>query len=151
MDESSTRLEVKLFKGDFNCAQSVLASLGQIVGLDELTCLKIASGFGGGMAYTQKTCGAVTGAVMALSTYFGYDGTNSGDAKEKTYELIHNFLIEFEEKHGSLNCFDLLQQKSLRIPEEYMEIEQRGLFDKVCLTLVTDAVDHVKSIVSSNS
>jgi C_GCAxxG_C_C family probable redox protein len=51
-----------LFREKTNCTQAVLLSFAAENGLDESIALKIASGFGAGMARLQETCGAVTGA-----------------------------------------------------------------------------------------
>lgn len=64
MDTLDQSLEY--FKKGMNCAQAVLSALGPRLGLDRETCVKIAAPFGAGMARAQKTCGAVTGALMAL-------------------------------------------------------------------------------------
>ena len=58
------------FADTFNCSQSILASFGQEFGLTEEQCLKLGTAFGGGMARSQMTCGAVTGALMVLSLKF---------------------------------------------------------------------------------
>ena len=70
MNNSEEALD--LFSNNFNCSQAVFASIGPKIGIDKNSCLKIASGFGGGMGRQQKTCGAVTGAYMALGAAF-YD------------------------------------------------------------------------------
>lgn len=59
-----SQIAIENFK-TLNCAQSVLLSYSADFNMDEMTALKIASGFGRGMAM-GKTCGAVTGAYMVL-------------------------------------------------------------------------------------
>ena len=54
------------FKEGFNCAQSVLYSYADELGLPDDLAMKIATGFGGGMGRTQEVCGAVTGALMVI-------------------------------------------------------------------------------------
>ena len=60
----------KLFSKGLNCAQSVLASQSDITGIPVADSLKISTGFGAGMAMMQKTCGAVTGAYMAIGAKY---------------------------------------------------------------------------------
>ena len=55
----------------FNCAQTVFSLFAPDLGIDEKTALKIASGFGGGMACAE-TCGAVTGAYMVIGLKHGH-------------------------------------------------------------------------------
>ena len=51
------------FGGGYNCAQSVLFSFCEELGLDADTALKIACGFGAGMGRKGEVCGAVSGAL----------------------------------------------------------------------------------------
>ena len=76
------------FDYGFNCAQAVLLTNAQKLGFSQDQCLKIAAGFGGGMACLQKTCGAVTGAIMAIGAKYGHHCINDTKSKEKTYELV---------------------------------------------------------------
>ena len=59
----------------FNCAQTVFCIFADDLGLDEKTALKIASGFGGGMACAE-TCGAVTGSYMVIGMKHGHPTYN---------------------------------------------------------------------------
>ncbi|GEM_PF-3273415 len=57
---------VSLFEGGHNCAQAILSTYGVELGIDLEGALKLACGFGGGMARMAETCGAVTGAFMGV-------------------------------------------------------------------------------------
>ncbi|NTU86942.1 MAG: C_GCAxxG_C_C family protein, partial [Chlorobiaceae bacterium] len=57
---------VSIFSEGYNCAQSVLFSFSDDLGIAGDTALKIASGFGGGIGRMQEVCGAVTGGVMVI-------------------------------------------------------------------------------------
>ena len=59
---------VATFKGGFNCSQAVLSVFCEELGLDKETAARIAGGFGGGIGHLGETCGAVTGAIMAMGT-----------------------------------------------------------------------------------
>jgi len=94
--------------GPFSCSQAVLAAWCEDYGLDEQTALKISCGFGSGMARLSRTCGAVTGAYMAIGLKHGKCEPGDAAAKEKTFGLIHEFDRRFCEKHGTTNCKELL-------------------------------------------
>ena len=49
-----------------NCAQTVVTSFSEELGIERDLAFKIAMGFGGGMGRTARTCGAVTGAYIVL-------------------------------------------------------------------------------------
>lgn len=89
----------------FNCAQTVFSLFAPELGIDEKTALKIASGFGGGMACAE-TCGAVTGAYMVIGLKHGHSTPNP-EEKAKTKMLIRQFNEEFKKEHGSLICKQL--------------------------------------------
>ena len=60
------------FRQGLNCTECVLRTFMDIYEVefsDEIICM--ATGFGGGMGHTKNTCGAITGAVMALGLLKG--------------------------------------------------------------------------------
>ncbi len=89
----------------FNCAQTVFSLFASDIGIDENMALKIASGFGGGMACAE-TCGAVTGSYMVIGIKHGHSTSNPED-KAYTKNLIKKFNTEFKNAHGSLICKNL--------------------------------------------
>ncbi len=125
---------VKMFEEGFICSQAVFAAFSEKYGLDKKIALKIANGFGGGIARNQEVCGAVSGAIMLIGLKHGK--TESGDSvsHEKTYELVNQFINKFTEKNGSINCFDLLKCK---LPEA----REKGLFSSLCRNYVRDAAE----------
>jgi len=129
---------VSLFSSGLNCAQAVLVSKSDTTGLSVPDSLKIATGFGAGMAVMQKTCGAVTGAYMAIGATHGRIKPGDEAARDKTYSLIEAFNRRFIELHGSLSCRELLGV-DLRTKEGAEEAEQGAYFDKKCGRYVEDA------------
>lgn len=89
------------FRSGFNCAQSVFSTYAPLLGMDELSALKVAGGFGGGMGRLQEVCGVLTGAFMLA-------GLKHGEAKEKTYALVTELAERFAALNGSIRCRDLL-------------------------------------------
>jgi C_GCAxxG_C_C family probable redox protein len=66
---------------------------------------KIASGFCGGIARTSGICGAVSGAVMAISIFCGRDLPD--EPIDKAYVAVRKLIETFENKFGSTNCREL--------------------------------------------
>ena len=81
----------------YNCCQSVLVPFADLCGLDKETAFKLGANFGSGMRH-GSTCGAVTGALMALGL------AGAGDEAAKT------LMREFREKNGCLECAELLKK-----------------------------------------
>jgi C_GCAxxG_C_C family probable redox protein len=113
----------------FNCAQTVFCLFAKDLGVNEETALKIASGFGGGMA-TAETCGAVTGAYMVLGLKQGYS-TPDPVQKEKVKKLIRQFNDKFRATHGSLICKELTGY-DISTPEGNAEAHQNNVFAQKC-------------------
>lgn len=86
----------KLFNKGHHGTQSALAAKYEITGLSVTDSLKIATGFGAGMAKMQQTCGAVSGDCMV-----------TGAIRDKTYGLIGEYNTRFIALHGSLHCREL--------------------------------------------
>ncbi len=64
--------------------------------------MKIASGFGGGIAYKDGPCGAATGAVMGISLLAGR--TDPTQDRKPIKELTREFIAQFNEKFGAISC-----------------------------------------------
>ena len=63
---------IALYNGrSLNCAETVLASMCEYMGVESALVPRIATAFGGGMGGTQSVCGTVTGALMALGIWAG--------------------------------------------------------------------------------
>ena len=113
----------------FNCAQTVFSLFAPDLGIDEKTALKIASGFGGGMACAE-TCGAVTGAYMVIGMKHGHS-TSNPEEKAKTKMLIRRFNEEFVKEHGSLIC-KKLTGFDISTPEGSLAAAEAGVFQNRC-------------------
>ena len=91
-----------------NCAQSVLCTFSNEVGLDKKTCMKLASSFGGGMGKLREVCGAVSGMFMVAGLLKGYEKAGDDLGKTRQYQLIQDLAKKFKEKHGTIICRELL-------------------------------------------
>jgi C_GCAxxG_C_C family probable redox protein len=136
----------KLFSKGLNCAQSVLAAKSELTGLSVTDSLKIATGFGAGMAMMQKTCGAVTGAYMVIGAMHGRVNPDDEASRERTYALIGEFNRRFTELHGGLNCrellgIDLTSEKGLE------EAKREDYFQSKCSKYVADAEKILEDIL----
>jgi C_GCAxxG_C_C family probable redox protein len=127
-----------LFSKGLNCAQSVLAAKSDLTGLSVTDSLKIATGFGAGMAMMQKTCGAVTGAYMVIGARHGRVNPDDQESRDKTYALISEFNKRFTELFGKLDCRELLGV-DLQTEEGKEEAEREGYFEIKCAKYVEEA------------
>jgi C_GCAxxG_C_C family probable redox protein len=128
------------FKPGCNCSQSVLAEYAEELGLDTETALKIACGFGGGMGRLGYACGAVTGAVMVIGLKACGSDPTDPIAKARVYGLVKTFFEEFEARHETTVCRELLGC-DISTPAGHDEAEALGLFKTECPIFVRDAVE----------
>ena len=85
----------------YNCAESVIKAFNQDTGLD--IPVSIASPFGGGMS-VGSTCGAVTGALMAIGVL---KGRNTSEENNNSRTLAKEIITQVKEKYGTLECIEL--------------------------------------------
>ena len=86
----------KLQSGTHNCAQAIVSTYADIIGLDETTAKNIANTFGGGMGNMEGTCGALVGAGIVL-------GLATTD-RVKSRAGMRQVMMRFQERNGATQC-----------------------------------------------
>jgi C_GCAxxG_C_C family probable redox protein len=137
---------VASFKSGFTCSSAVFSAFSDKMGLDSEAAKKIACGFGAGISKTGNICGAVSGAIMVIGLKYGKAKQGDDAATEKTRALVREFIQEFTEHHGSVNCSELLGY-NLSNPEEYEKARENKLFVTKCPELVGDATAILENIL----
>lgn len=120
------------FNSGYNCAQAVIFALAGDAGLDPDLAVKLSTGFGGGFGRKQEVCGAVSGAVMALSMKYG---RGEGEAREKAdrcYEKVREYIDAFKAESGALLCRDLLSGCNTLTEEGQRFYKEHKLRDRCC-------------------
>ena len=114
MDEAESRGK-DYFRQGLNCSECVLRTFMDMHETDlPESIIRLASGFGGGMGHTKNTCGAITGAVLALGLVKGRDPFASEEVKDRitqlndqVYPAFAPMIREMEEEFGTLICAEL--------------------------------------------
>lgn len=126
------------FKEGFNCAQSVIYNYNEMLDVPVDTALKLASGFGAGIARTQNICGAISGGVLVLNSIYGTGENNNPEIRDKLYKKIQLLTGHFEKEYQTVICKDLLVGCGLltkagqkRFGEEKMINRCYGYVDKI--------------------
>lgn len=132
-----SKIAVAHFASGCNCAQAVLASFAGELGLEVQTAIRLATGFGVGMA-RGGVCGVVSGAVMVLGLAGGGGGPGGAARKAATYARSREFYDQFIDHHGSLICRDLIGLDP-SVPEGLEQARREQRFETVCVKLVSDA------------
>jgi C_GCAxxG_C_C family probable redox protein len=138
MSETREEKALQLFRGGYNCSQSVFSVFAPELRLDEKTAWAVASGFGAGMGVLQKTCGAVTGGIMVLGTQF-FTPDDLPGGKMLVYSKVRRLIDRIEERYGTVECYrllgaDITTEAGLKNARESM------LFREKCEPVVLDVM-----------
>ncbi len=116
-----------------NCAQCVFSTYAEELGFDPEESDRIAALFGGGMEMGQ-TCGAVTGALMAIGLMGG--GRQEAEA----------FKQEFRALHSSCMCRELIRY-DFSDPKQAQAARESGILMDYCPALVESACEIIDRIM----
>ena len=136
---TKTQKAISNFRGGLNCAQAVVTAFADDMHFDNSLAVGLACGFGGGMGRLQKTCGAVTGAIMIMGIHICKMHTDNKERKEKTYALVQDFNRRFRAIHGTSDCIDLLKC-DLKTVEGQQYIKDNNLHEVVCEKCIADSI-----------
>ena len=103
----------KNFSLGYNCAECVVEAVLSLVetGLPP-EAKKVATGFGGGVGLFGDTCGAVTGAVIAVGAVHGRSALPEGEPKEAVRKAA-------DQLYGKPGLYRLFNQIPNRIKDRY--------------------------------
>ena len=134
-----TKEEVRAkFAAGWHCAQCTLVPWAEALGDDADELLRMAAAFGGGM-FRGDTCGAVSGALMALGMAYGDD---LAAVEEKTAQ----FQAAFTERFGSTICRDILGF-DLSQPGELEKARASGNMSERCPGFVRGASEILQELM----
>ena len=138
---------VQLFKNGFNCSQAVFTSYAVTKGVEMELALKISRGFGAGMGRLQETCGAVTGAYMAIGLSKEDLSIDEKAIREETYSSVRKFDNEFKNIYKTTTCIKLLGGCNLLTEEGQLYFKENNIIEKTCTACVRDASEILEKII----
>jgi C_GCAxxG_C_C family probable redox protein len=138
---------VEKFLAGYNCAQAVLYSFCDDLHFDKDTALRLASGFGAGMARKQGTCGAITGGIIAIGLKHGRGEGQDRTLTEETYRKVRELIWQFESKHGTSICRILLNGCDLNTPDGQRYFKENNLQNKTCKGCVKTVGETLENIL----
>ena len=144
--EDERDLALDCFDQGFNCAQSVLSTFSVRYGLDVDQALRVAGGFGGGMARLGETCGAVTGGMMVIGLLYGKTRQEDDAAKEKTYRMVRQFVDQFTARNGSILCRELVGC-DLSTLGGFQKARDAHLFKTLCPLFVRFSAEILQNLI----
>ena len=108
MENERIEKAVSLFKGGFNCSQSVVAAFADKYGFTHEQALRMSASFGGGIGRMRETCGAACGLFLLAGLETGAVEGADRDGKARNYAVVQELAEEFKRRNGALRCADLL-------------------------------------------
>ena len=98
LDSKEVVKKIEEYRKDQSCSQSTLMGICDVAGFDDVDLVRLGKGFSGGIGgtFSEGTCGAVTGAIMAL-------GLICDDEKE-IVAASKKLFNDFKDKYESVTC-----------------------------------------------
>ena len=96
METRKHKAAEKLQNGTHNCAQAVICTYADLVGIDEETGRNLGNAFGSGMGNMEGTCGALVGAGVVL-------GLATQDLA-KARKGMRQIMTQVQQRNGTTQC-----------------------------------------------
>ncbi len=135
LSSSAVNKANELHEQGFSCSQAVFGAYCERFGVDKEQGLKLACGLGGGLGRLGGRCGAVTGACLLIGLKHGMAIPGDTGAKNKTYEVVREFVARFEERQKSSVCSELTGVELLIADQAALE-----RIKPICDDAIRDAV-----------
>ncbi len=137
---------LEYFSEGFNCAQAVVASYTDYSGLSRQDSLRVAAGFGGGIAGMQKTCGAITGAIIVLGSSL-YNPDNPGVSTDIIKQYGQTLTRLLEKKFGTSSCLGIINKEKEMLSRNN-NVQKRG---QTCLEVLKDTCTILDEMLKSQN
>ena len=82
--------------GSHNCAQAIVCTYADQIGLDDATARNVGNAFAAGMGNMEGTCGALVGAGIVL-------GMATKD-KAHSMKAMRQVMTQFQQRNGATQC-----------------------------------------------
>jgi C_GCAxxG_C_C family probable redox protein len=139
MSYRQTRMMELALRG-FGCSQILVMMALEARGESSPELVRAVSGLHGGLGFSGKICGALTGGCCALGLYAGRGAV--GEVEDARLALMVNELVEwfegeYEPRYGGIDCADILQD------------DQRNRLTR-CPEIVTAVLEEIAQILKAN-
>lgn len=139
-------LALMWFRSGYHCSQSVLAAYADELGIETDLALKLAAGLAGGSTVGGE-CGTVAAGYLLLGVRHGRETPAGGDVQkeEALFGRIRRLVELFKQKHGSINCRELLGV-DVFTAEGRQEARRRNLYSSRCPNYIRDTISILESL-----
>ncbi|MDQ1323507.1 MAG: hypothetical protein QG587_842 [Chloroflexota bacterium] len=150
---AAARRARELYLDDANvhgCAETAFVVLKEAFGLPDAADSSAAMALNGGVAYSGATCGAVTGAAMALGQLAASRIADHREAKRAARELTADLLVAFEAEFGATTC-RALTGVDLRTEAGHRAFIEGGAWRDGCMRQVELAVTRLAPLADAEA
>lgn len=129
----------------FGCAETTFVVLKAVYGLEHPMDPSAAVALNGGIAWSGGTCGALTGAALAVGMLAECRIPDHARAKLVARELVAEAMATFREEHGAVDCRDLIGY-DLRAPGGHEAFLASGIWRDGCVRQIETVVRHLAGL-----
>lgn len=123
----------------YGCAETTYMVLAEAFGLAESPDPSLVMVLNGGVAWWGGTCGAITGAAVAVGQLAGRRLPDHGEAKRTARRIISRYMEEFQREWGAVDCRTLVGC-DIRTEEGHRAFLEQSLWREVCMRQIAFAV-----------
>ncbi len=141
-----------LFLDDANtygCAETTLMVLAEAYGLPDAADTAPAMALNGGIAYSGATCGAITGAAMAVGRLTARRIADHNEAKRAVRAATAELMAAFEAEFGATTC-RALTGVDLRTDEGHQAFIESGIWRDGCMRQIEMAVARLAALADQD-
>jgi len=135
----------KGFEECIHCSQQVLMAWAEKLGYDRDDAARIATPFGGGM-FRGDTCGAVSGAMIAIGMKYGHFKPSDTEGNAVMIDKVKAFQAEFIACNGSTICRELVGHDFSQEGELQKAMDNGRVFE-ICPKLVQTSLEILSKIM----
>ncbi len=134
---------VEIAQEDFNCSQILLIMAMEAQGKSNPDLIRCMSGLVGGMGFSGKNCGSLTGGACMLGLYAG-KGTSEEVEDSRLHRMINELVQWFEQeygiRYGNSDCAGILENNPRNRLERCPQIVFKT-YEKVSEILAVNGYD----------
>jgi C_GCAxxG_C_C family probable redox protein len=132
----------------YGCAETTLVVLQEHYGLANAGDSSPAMALNGGIAYSGGTCGAITGAALAIGRLSEQRIADHREAKRVARTIVQGLMAQFEARYGTVQCRDLTGMDLLADHDAFLESD---IWRTRCMAQIEFAVRRVAGLTDGDS
>ena len=147
MDPVARARDLCLRQG-YGCAEATSTALQEHYSLSEPIDAHEAMALNGGIAYSGGTCGAITGAALAVGRMSGSRIGDRDQAKRIARGIVRSVMSAFATKHGATDCRGLTGYDLVTDHDEFLA---SGIWETKCMDQIEFVIDALAPLAEASA